>query len=282
MFLNAMLVVLTDLAAGLMGSTAFRKHFHLLLSAVVMFGPALSFWVSQHSIFAKRSHFLYRMFLRSGWGWTCVFVGSFVFLLSFSVRRSLSLSARHLSRLVAAGGLWLGFCKLLDLLENATGSCYEPLPGGPEAAGGQPLLVLREGESKSVCLRAGMLWRGYEVSEDVFLLCLCCLLLAEEAAVFGPYLSLGGPSGAPLRILFLFCVLLLWLWLFLLLCLLAYFPQFPTQLLGGALGCLSWRGLYQGWYCQGPSWHCPGRPGLGLLNTKTGRTGAEEQQSLDD
>lgn len=209
-----------------------------------------------------------RMFLRSGWGWTCVFAGSFVFLLSFSIRRSLSLSARHLSRLAWAGGLWFGFCKLLDLLENTTGSCYEPLASGLEVTNGQPLLVLREGESKAECLNAGMVWRGYEVSEDVFLLCLCCLLLVEETAVFGPYLSLGGISDAPLRILFMFCVLLLWLWIFLLLCLLAYFPQFPTQLLGGALGCLSWRGLYQGWYRMGPSWCCPGRPGLGLLNTK--------------
>ncbi|KAG7235763.1 hypothetical protein INR49_002265 [Caranx melampygus] len=198
MFLNTVLVVLTDLAARLLGNTVFRQHFHLLLSAVVMLSPTLNFWVSQHSIFAKKSHFLYRIFLRSGWGWTCVFVGSFVFLLSFSIRRSLALSV------------------------------------------------------------PGMLWRGYEVSEDVFLLCLCCLLLAEEMAVFGPYLSLGGISDAPLRILFLFCVLLLSLWIFLLFCILAYFPQFPTQLLGGALGCLSWRGLYQGFYRMGPSWYCPG------------------------
>ncbi|XP_056149834.1 fat storage-inducing transmembrane protein 1 [Lampris incognitus] len=278
MFLNTVLVVLTDLMAQLLGNALFRRHFHLLLSAVVMFGPALSLWVSQYSVFAKRTHFLYRMFLRSGWGWTCIFVGSFIFLLSFSIRRSLSLSLRHLTRLGVAGSLWLSFRKLLDLLENATGSCYEPLApteGGPAAslANGQPLLLLREGESKSGCLRAGMVWRGYEVSEDIFLLCLCCLLLAEETAVFGPYLKLGGASGAPLRILFLFCVLLLGLWIFLLLCLLAYFPQFPTQLLGGALGCLSWRGLYQGWYRLGPSWYCPGRPGFGLLSTKTERNG---------
>lgn len=276
MFLNTVLVVLTDLAAHFLGNNLFRQHFHLLLSVMLMFGPGLSFWVSQHSIFAKRTHFLYRLFLRSGWGWTCVFVGSFVFVLSFTIRRSLSLSLRHLSRLLLAGGLWLGFCKLLDLLENATGSCYEPLVGTSDVSNGQPLLVLREDESKAECLRAGMLWRGYEVSEDVFLLCLCCLLLAEETAVFGPYLSLGGVSDAPLRILFLFCVVLLNLWIFLLLCLLAYFPQFPTQLLGGALGCLSWRVLYQGWYRMGPSWYCPGRPGLGLLNTKSCLNGEEK------
>lgn len=60
MFLYTLLVVMTDLAAYFLGSTVFRQHFHLLLSAALMFAPALSFWVSQHSIFAKRSHFLYR------------------------------------------------------------------------------------------------------------------------------------------------------------------------------------------------------------------------------
>lgn len=60
MFLHTLLVVLTDRAAHLLGSAAVRQHFHLLLSALLMFGPALSFWVSQHSVFARRSHFLYR------------------------------------------------------------------------------------------------------------------------------------------------------------------------------------------------------------------------------
>ncbi|XP_036377039.1 fat storage-inducing transmembrane protein 1 [Megalops cyprinoides] len=283
MFLNSILVVVTDLAAGFIGNASFRRHFHLVLSGVVLFGPALSLWVSQYSIFANKSHYLYRKFLRSGWGWTCIFVGSFVFLLYFSVRRSLALSLRHLSRLAVAGGLWVGFRRLLSLLVNATGSCYQPLSaslGVQLAQGqsglGQPLLLLREGETKATCLKSGMLWRGYEVSEDAFLLCLCCLLLAEETAVFGPYLALGGPSGAPLRLLFLFCVFLLGLWVFLLLCLLAHFPQFPTQLLGGALGCLGWRGLYQGWYRLGPSWYCPGRPGVGLLTTKSSTWNKDE------
>lgn len=60
MFLYTLLVLLTDLAAHFLGSAVFRQHFHLLLSALLMLGPALSFWVSQHSIFARRSHFLYR------------------------------------------------------------------------------------------------------------------------------------------------------------------------------------------------------------------------------
>ncbi|KAM9718427.1 LOW QUALITY PROTEIN: fat storage-inducing transmembrane protein 1-like [Menidia menidia] len=273
MFLHTLLLVLTDLAAGLLGTSLFRRHFHLLLSAALLLGPALSLWVSPHSVFAKRSHFLYRLFLGSGWGWTSLFAGSFLFSFSFSVGRSLPLSLRHLSRLGVSGGLWLGFCRLLDLLENSTGSCYEPLQ---EAPGGPGLLVLREGQTRGGCGGGGLVWRGYEVSEDVFLLCLCCLLLVEETAVLGPFLSGGGAADGPLRLLFLLSVLLLGLWLFLLLCLLAYFPQFPAQLLGGALGCLSWRGLYRGWFRMGPSWFCPGRPGQGLLHAKPRGTQAEE------
>ncbi|CAB1349681.1 unnamed protein product [Coregonus sp. 'balchen'] len=118
MFLNTVLVVVTDLWAGLLGSAIFRHHFHLLL-------------------------------------WFC--------------------------------------------------SCYKPMPASPDgglnlgqgaSVTGQSLLLLHEGESKASCLKSGMLWRGWEVSEDTLLLCLCCLLLAEETAILGPYLALGGPHGA--------------------------------------------------------------------------------------
>lgn len=60
MFLNTVLVVVTDLWAGLLGSAIFRHHFHLLLSGGVLFGPALSLWVSKYSIFANRNHYLCR------------------------------------------------------------------------------------------------------------------------------------------------------------------------------------------------------------------------------
>jgi len=61
MILNSALVVLTDLAAMLLSNQVFRRHFHLLLSLLLLFGPALSLWVSQYSVFAKRTHFLYRL-----------------------------------------------------------------------------------------------------------------------------------------------------------------------------------------------------------------------------
>lgn len=133
------------------------------------------------------------------------------------------------------------YMKPLHFLKNVAGGCYKALTTGPEVTKCQALLMLQEGQSKSECLKAGMLWRRYYESKDIFIR-LCCLLLVEKTSVFGPYLSLGGMSTAPLSILFLFCVLLH--------CLLAYLPQFPKQLQGEALGCLSWRGLHQGLFCQ--------------------------------
>ncbi|CAL8319929.1 unnamed protein product [Boreogadus saida] len=270
--LSAGLALLTHLLAAVVGSGP-AGHFHLPLNALVLCGPLLSVWTSSHSVFANRNHFLYRKFLASAWGWTFCVAGSFVVLLSFSARRSALLSLRHLARLALTGLLWWGTGRLVCLLEDAAGTCFQPVAaaaaGGGSDLAGQPLLLLQDAQSKASCLRAGQVWRGYEVSQDTLTLCLCCLLLVEEMAAFGPHVlraeaPTGPPAGAPLRILFLLCVLLLTLWLFLLLCLLAYFPQFPAQQLGGAIAYLGWRGLYQGWYRLKPSWFCPGAPGVGL------------------
>ncbi|AWP20851.1 putative fat storage-inducing transmembrane protein 1 [Scophthalmus maximus] len=173
--LDAALESVTNLLAVVLGSHLARRHFHLMLSALVLFGPVLSSWASKYSIFANSHNYLYR---------------------------------------------------------------------------------------------ANMVWRGYEVSQDVLILCLCCLLLVEELSVFGPHIvqarPLQGSPGAPLRLVFLLCVALLSVWMLLLLCLLAHFPKFPSQQLGGALGYLGWKGLYQGWYRLTPSWCSPGLPGDGL------------------
>ncbi|XP_029979281.1 fat storage-inducing transmembrane protein 1 [Sphaeramia orbicularis] len=264
--LSAILELVTDLLARVLGSGAVRHRFPLVLSGLVLFGPLLSFWVSKYSILAKGQHYLYRKFLRSTWGWTCIFTGSFIVLLFLSARRSSAVCLRHLSRLGVVGLLWWGCRHLLTLLEDAAGACYRPVTGTQAAASG-PILVLHQDQTKVTCLRSNMVWRGYEVSQDLFILSFCCLLLLEEISIFDAAKSLQSPPGAPLRILFLLCSLLLAMWMFLLLCLLAHFPKFPSQQLGGALGYLGWRGLYQGWYRLKVSWVCPGLPGDGLLET---------------
>ncbi|KAM8881610.1 fat storage-inducing transmembrane protein 1 [Synchiropus picturatus] len=270
--LHSALVFGTNVTGRIMGSNVFRRHFHLLLSCVVLFGPLLSFWVSKYSIFANGNHWLYRKFLRSTWGWTSTLTGSFIVLVSLSARHPPSTCLRHLSRIALAGSLLWTCQRVLTLLEDAAGTCYEPIPAPQDvqttASPDQPLLVLHQEQTKASCLRNNMLWNGYEVSRDVLILCLCCLLLVEELSVFGRSLTGAKRSaGGPLRFIFLLCVFLLALWLFLLLCRLAHFPQFPSQQLGGALGYLAWRGLYQGWYRLRPGWGSPGLPDEGMADT---------------
>ncbi|XP_043082370.1 fat storage-inducing transmembrane protein 1 [Puntigrus tetrazona] len=264
------LVHFTDLTAGLLAHFLFRRHFHFLLSVLVMFGPVLSLWVSKYSIFGNKNHYLYRLFLHSCWGWTCILCGSFVFLLSYCISNSFLHSARHLSRLTVAGTLWTLSRRLLSFLVDASGSCFAPLQSPTEVHGTPrelpesdtgPLLLLRGVSGKAACLNAGLRWQGCEVSDDILVLSLCCLILAEEMGVFGPCMALGKPVGTPLRIIFFLCVLLMSLWIFLIVCLLAHFPLFPSQLVGGALGYLGWKGLYyEGWYVLKPGSCCVGRP----------------------
>ena len=58
--LNSALVFVTNLMARILGSNTIRRHFHLMLSAVVRFGPVLSVWASKYSLFANSNHYLYR------------------------------------------------------------------------------------------------------------------------------------------------------------------------------------------------------------------------------
>lgn len=223
----------------------------------------------------------HRLFLHSCWGWTCILCGSFIFLLSYCISNSFIHSVRHLFRLAVAGTLWTLFRRLLSFLVDASGSCFEPLQSptdvrrNPEElldSDTGPLLLLREEKGKAACLKAGLQWQGCEVSDDILILSLCCLILAEEIGVFRPCMALGKPVGTPLRMLFLLCVLLMSLWIFLIVCLLAHFPLFPSQLVGGALGYLGWKGLYyKGWCVLKPGWCCVGRP-KALLSDNTCNT----------
>lgn len=191
--------------------------------------------------------------MNSAWGWTCTFLGGFVLLVVFLATRRVAVTARHLSRLVVGAAVWRGAGRAFLLIEDLTGSCFEPLPQG---------LLLHELPDRRSCLAAGHQWRGYTVSSHTFLLTFCCLLMAEEAAVFAKYLAHGLPAGAPLRLVFLLNVLLLGLWNFLLLCTVIYFHQYTHKVVGAAVGTFAWYLTYGSWYHQ--SWS-PGSPGHGLF-----------------
>ncbi|KAG2463027.1 FITM1 protein, partial [Polypterus senegalus] len=256
--------LLSELAACCLGNTYFRRHYHLWMALLVLMGPGLTYYVSHSTVFANKRNFLYLYFLRSGWGWTCLLTGGYLLLVSYSSSRSLGTCLRHMFRLVIATIFWKAALLGFALVENATGSCFEPIRNYEGLEGGVALL-LHEAQNKAVCLTSGFVWRGYDISEDTFLLTFASLVMAEEMAVFKPYLACHLPASSALRIVFLMCAALLILWNFLLLCVLVYFQRYTHKLLGGALATLCWRLTYHWWYKTGVSWYSPGRPGVGLF-----------------
>lgn len=94
------------------------------------------------------------------------------------------------------------------LLADGEGSAVGGVPEDPWELYRELLRVLQfcrcptTRDSKQLCVG-----NDYEVSDDIFLRCLCCLLLAKEA-VFRHYPILGGPSGTPLQLLLFFVTLL--------------------------------------------------------------------------
>ncbi|XP_048373337.1 fat storage-inducing transmembrane protein 1 [Sphaerodactylus townsendi] len=239
--------------AWLLGVPCLRRAYHLWLAAVVIFGPLLQFYVNPRAIFANHHNFFNIKFVRSAWGWTCIFLGGFMLLVVYLASQRLLLTVRHLSRLAVGAGLWLGALETFLLIENLTGYCFDSVPEG---------ILVNKLPDKRACLRKGHQWHGYDVSGHTFLLTFCCLLIVEETSVFRRYLAQGYPAGVPLRLIFLLNVLLLGLWNFLLACTVVYLYEYSHKVVGAAIATLCWYLTYRVWYRY--SWS-PGRPGAGLF-----------------
>ncbi|XP_042333448.1 fat storage-inducing transmembrane protein 1 [Sceloporus undulatus] len=239
--------------AWLLGVPCLRRAYHLWLAAVVIFGPLLQFYVNPRAIFANHHNFFNIKFVRSAWGWTCIFLGGFILLVVYLATRRVLLTLRHLTRLAVGAGLWLGATETFLLIENLTGYCFDPVPEG---------ILVNNLPDKWMCLHKGHKWHGYDVSGHTFLLTFCCLLMVEETSVFRRYLAQGHPAGVPLRLIFLLNVFLLGLWNFLLACTVVYLYEYSHKVVGAAIATLCWYLTYRGWY----RWQwSPGRPGAGLF-----------------
>ncbi|XP_060137846.1 fat storage-inducing transmembrane protein 1 isoform X2 [Zootoca vivipara] len=195
----------------------------------------------------------FRKFVRSAWGWTCIFLGGFILSVVYLATHRVLLTLRHLSRLGVGAGLWLGATETFLLIENLTGYCFDPVPEG---------ILVNNLPDKWTCLHEGHKWHGYDVSGHTFLLTFCCLLMVEETSVFRRYLAQGHPAGVPLRLIFLLNVFLLALWNFLLACTVVYLYDYSHKVVGAAIATLCWFLTYRVWY----RWRwSPGRPGTGLF-----------------
>ncbi|XP_006008361.1 fat storage-inducing transmembrane protein 1 [Latimeria chalumnae] len=253
MLFYGLLVFLSDQNAKLLGTVCIRCYYHLWLAFIVICGPLLQFYVSPRTIFANKRNFFNVAFVKSAWGWTCILVGGFMLLVvQFSCWRILT-TLRHLTRLVVGAALCFACTQIFYLVEDVTGSCFQPLPDG---------LLLTNFTSKLSCLAEGHLWRGYDISRPTFLLTYCSLLMLEELSVFRRYLALGRLASAPLRIIFLLNCFLLGLWNFLLLCTVVYFHDYSHKVVGAAAAKACWHLTYNWWYWA--RWS-PGRPGQALF-----------------
>ncbi|XP_030398608.1 fat storage-inducing transmembrane protein 1 [Gopherus evgoodei] len=230
--------------AWLLGAPWLRRAYHAWLAGAVVLGPLLHPLADPHAVLANQRNYFSRTFVASAWGWTCLLAGGFSLLVSYGATGRALAALRPLARLAVGSALQLAAAAAFGLLEEPTGDCYAALlPPRAERPGYLPPRAERPG------------WAA-------FLLTFCCLLLAEELAVFRRYLARGHPAGAALRLVFLLNVLLLGLWSLLLLGGAVYGPAYGPQLGGAAAGTLAWHLTYRGWYRA--RWS-PGRPGPGLF-----------------
>ncbi|XP_030042255.1 fat storage-inducing transmembrane protein 1 [Microcaecilia unicolor] len=254
--LRALVIFWSDQCSRVLASSCLRHVYHLWVAALVIFGPLLQYYVNPRTIFANHRNFFNIKFVQSAWGWTCLLLGGHILLTTYISTHSVLSALRHLSRLVVGGAVWVGSSHLFLLIEDVTGSCFQPVPEGR-------LLLLPDLMDKRSCEGEGYRWRGYDVSGHTFMLTYCCLTIAEEVAVFRHFLERGRPAGVPLRIVFLLNAALLALWNFMLLCTVVYFHEYSHKVVGAALGTLCWHLTYRWWYRS--RWS-PGRPGHGLFH----------------
>ncbi|XP_041031376.1 fat storage-inducing transmembrane protein 1 [Carcharodon carcharias] len=240
MFLQKLLVWLSDGVAAFLGSQPMRSYYHLWLACLVIFGPLLQFHVNPRLIFANKRNYFHVRLVESAWSWTLLLTGGYLLLLAYLSSGSLLTTLRHFSRLTVGTGLRLLCDRAFSWLEAATGSCFRPTAQG--------LLLLSEPLDRDGCLRQGHVWLGYRVSAESFLLTYASLVLAEELSAFKPYLRLRFPAGAPLRLLYLLAATLLLLWNALLLASVVFFHQYSQKIVAAGCAQLCWHLTYRRWY----------------------------------
>ncbi|XP_043914316.1 fat storage-inducing transmembrane protein 1 [Protopterus annectens] len=257
MFLQKLLVFFSTQIAKVLGNIYIRKYYHLWLAFLVTFGPLLQFYANPKAIFAKKNNYFNIYFVYSGWGWTCSFLGGFIFLLAYLSTRRILTALRHLSRLLVGTLIWFASTETFFFIENITGSCIHPVSEG---------LLLNNITNKRECLKEGHQWNGYDISGHTFLLIYCSFVIVEELHVFYFYLQRGKPAGVPLHLIFLLNCILLCLWNIMLLITVVYFHQYSEKIVGAAIATVCWHFTYNIWYRT--RWS-PGRPGHRLFTKVT-------------
>jgi len=235
------------------------------------------------SYFANPNNFLNQWFVKIGWFWTLLVVGSFVYLSSqtYSCGR-FNIIRNNIVRLVIATGAWFCLTNMFDLLEHKSGICD-----------------ITKYHKKETCLASGNHWKGFDISGHCFLLVFSNLVMIEEGKAYlgwerikdflrieehrrvtddqdksdTPLTKLKNDEFLHLRneypkrtpyVRFLFCLMaiLMIFWDFMLLITVLYFHMMIEKVVASGVAVLSWFALYKFIYKQSFS---PGLPGDGVF-----------------
>lgn len=236
---------------------------------------------TSQSFWANPNNFLNQWFVKMGWFWTVLVVGSFTYFTSntYSCGR-FNIVRNNMVRLAIATGVWFGVTSLFDMVEQKSGMCD-----------------ITKYHKKDTCLASGNNWKGFDISGHCFLLIFSNLVMLEEGKAYlgwekikdflrneehrrmnddqdksdtpltklknEEFLHLKNefPKRTPyVRMLFCMMAILMIFWDFMLLITVLYFHMMIEKVVASAFAVLTWFGLYKFFYTQSLS---PGLPGDG-------------------
>ncbi|XP_076131778.1 acyl-coenzyme A diphosphatase FITM2 [Alosa pseudoharengus] len=188
------------------------------------------------SYFSDTKNVLNLYFVKVSLGWTLFLLVPFV-ILSSSLKSPSVFVLRRLCALVVATAVWYICVNTFDLIEEATGSCYET---------STKEVIHGELTSKGICRKKGFVWDGYDISGHSFILSYSALVISEEMASMVE--DAPGFRKPLLNGLYLSMSIIVYLWLFMFASTSVYFHSPMDKCVGTGCGLLGWYLTYRVWY----------------------------------
>ena len=249
----------------------------LLILIILLVGSTLcAYNLSPDSPFSDRHNPLNLYLVKLSWGWTLFCLTPIVMVTSFLYSGlDWRVVVQHFARLGVAHFIWFTVTSLFVAIDSYTGVC----------TGKEDIL------ERSVCMKKGHYWDGFDISGHVFLLTYCVYVITEECAnikleVWDEYegalhfenrvvdkLTDRAKQVLPqmhrltsyfvdkMELLALTEVLM---WTVMVIATSLYFHSFAEKILGYAIGLLSWYLTYRLLY--GRASYLPCKPEEGLLH----------------
>ncbi|XP_054710540.1 acyl-coenzyme A diphosphatase FITM2-like [Uloborus diversus] len=245
------------------------------LAALVCGSLVCDFAPIPRTYFSRKSNIFNYYFVKWGWGWTLISVGAYLGLSTYVYCcGNVDKIKKHFYRLLVGTAMWFCWINIFNLIESYTAGC-----------------MTEKYLSKSNCLRAGHIWKGFDISGHAFLLIYCSLFITEEAKSYQGWERIGDlirnedyEEDSPLkslsdserkhlrasyekltryvRIAFISLTLFSILWDVMLVSTIIYFHSMVQKVVGGSIAILMWYVTYKWWYCKASS---PGLPGEGCF-----------------